>query len=279
MKIDNEKFIKRVIEESNINKHLKEDLIYKLIDSFKGDFEKKEYPRTVKNPLEVALKFYEDYNNKYYEIILNAINAKKIIINEKGKKSFADTYNGETYISLLNNDNDIFLLVHEFAHYIDLYFSIIPTEYCFLCEVFSFYIEKKLEIWLDKNKFNELIQARRCNRIYFESKMLEAIEYEMFCERLYKESGKLELNDLDANKISFIKRYDYDLDIGLVNYLLRYPLANLLTEYLIKDCNLKKDEDLSKVCLDTNLYELLEKYDLKKILSFDAEINKFSLDI
>lgn len=77
MKINNEKFIKRVIEESNINKHLKEDLIYKLIDSFKGDFEKKEYPRTVKNPLEVALKFYEDYNNKYYEIILNAINAKK----------------------------------------------------------------------------------------------------------------------------------------------------------------------------------------------------------
>ena len=109
--------------------------------------------------------------------------------------------------------------------------------------------------------------------------MLEAIEYEMFCERLYKESGKLELNDLDANKISFIKRYDYDLDIGLVNYLLRYPLANLLTEYLIKDYNLKKDEDIWKVCLDTNLYELLEKYDLKKILSFDDEINKFSLDI
>lgn len=262
-----ELFIERVKLESNLHKFLKEDLIYQLIDYFKNDYTKKEYPKNIKNPLKIVLSFYKHYNIQYYEMILDGINNGKINISKSIKKSFIDIENNKTFIQILGNDSDVFILVHEFAHFIDRNLTppIIPNEYNFLCEVFSFYIEKQLELWLNDKEFYDLIKIRRENRMYFESRMTNAIEYELFCESLYKKSGQIKMEDLDNVKIKTLMYYDYDLNVGLINYLLRYPLANILSDYLINNQLIKNDNDICRICLNTNLYEVLENIKQKKI--------------
>lgn len=165
---------------------------------------KKNYTKLIKDPLNIVLEFYRNYNDKYYQMIIDGIENGKIIINENNIKSFVNTKNNNSFIKLVGNDSDIFMLVHEFAHYIDgnLKPNIIPNQYHFLCEVFSFYIEKKLEIWLDNKMFHELIDTRRNNRIYFETKMLKSIEYELFCEKLYNRTGQIKKEDLDIKKLN-----------------------------------------------------------------------------
>ncbi len=260
-------FIERVKIESNFHKFLKEDFIYQLINYFKNDYTKRQYPKNIENPLEIALQFYKYYNNQYYEMVLDAINNGRIIISADTEKSFVNTESNNAFIKFSGNDSDLFILVHEFAHYIDrnLNPSIIPDEYHFLCEVFSFYMEKQLELWLSGKEYDSLIGTRKNNRMYFESRMLNAIEYELFYEKIYKESGQIMMTDLDNTRIKSIMRYDYDLNIGLVNYLLRYPLANILSEYLINNKVFKNDNDICKICLNTNLYEILADYKIKKI--------------
>lgn len=261
-----EKFIERVKIESNIHKFIKEDLIYQLIDYFKKDYTKMDYPQNINNPLEIVLEFYKSYNKEYYKIILEGINSNRIIISKNETKSLMDTNNRRAFIRLSGNDSDIFILAHEFAHYIDRSSnpSIIPDKYSFLCEVFSFYIEKQLELWLNHKEFYELIQVRRNNRMYYEEKMLNAIEYELLCEKLYIRNGQINIEDLDVNKIKKLMRYDYDLNVGLVNYLLRYPLANLLSDYLLNNNHIKNNDDICSTCLNSNLYEVITSCSLNK---------------
>lgn len=260
-------FVERVKFESTLHKVLKEDIIYNVIDFFKNDYDKKQYPKNIENPLEIVLQFYKYYNKQYYDMILDAINSNKIIISDNIKKPVVSTKNNKAFIKLTGNDSDLFMLVHEFAHFIDINCkpTIIPYEYNFLGEVFSFYMEKQLETWLNDKEYNELIKARRNNRMYFESIMLNAIEYELSLENLYKETGQIDIYSLDDTKIKSIMRYNYDLNIGLVNYLLRYPLANILSEYLMLNNKIvKNDHDIYKVCLNTSLYEILKIVELEK---------------
>ena len=39
-----------------------------------------------------------------------------------------------------------------------------------------------------------------------------------------------------------------------------YPLANILSDYILENNLLKSDDHLGKVCLDTNLYDVLDDY-------------------
>ena len=102
--------------------------------------------------------------------------------------------------------------------------------------------------------------------MYYESKMLSAIESMMFYEELYIKNGKISIEDLEINTVKKVMNYNYDLEIGLVNYLLRYPLANILSDYLINNNMIEKDTDIYKVCLNTNLYQLIPKSNIKKEL-------------
>ncbi len=158
-----ESFIERVKIESSFHKFLKKDLIYSFIDFFKKDYTKQPYPKNIKNPLEIALQFYKSYNVQYYNIIMNSINKSSIIISNDNEKAFVDTTTNKAFIKLTGNDSDIFMLVHEFAHFIDRNSNpkIIPDEYYFLCEVFSFYMEKKLELWVSDKGYSNLIETRR----------------------------------------------------------------------------------------------------------------------
>lgn len=205
-------------------------------------------------------------------MILAAINNGKIIIGNDVEMPFVDTKSNKAFIRTTGNDSDLYIFVHEFAHFIDrnLNPTIIPNKYHFLCEVFSFYIEKQLEVWLNDKVYDSLIKTIINNRIYFESKMLNAIEYELFCENLYKETGDIKLNDLDTARIKSIMRYNYDLNVGLVNYLLRYPLANILSDYLLNNQIDMNDTDICKICLDTNVYDALV------LFKANNQFNKYS---
>lgn len=262
-----EKFLEMIKLESTFHRYLKRDVINRFIVIFNGDYENKKYSKEIDNPLDFALQFYKDYNVSYYQMILKGIEERKIIISKDINQSFVDTFSGGAFIELENNDSDIFKLVHEFAHFIDrnLAPSIIPDEYYFLSEVFSFYMEKKLEIFLEESKYSDLIATRRNNRVFFESKMMKVVAYVLKVEDLYKDSDKVSEEFLDSTRIKKVMNYDYDLNVGIVNYLLQYPLANVLSSYLLSEHGLLKDQDIFKACLDTNLYEALESKTLKKI--------------
>lgn len=102
-------------------KFLKSDIIYQLINTFNTTnvaIEKQNYSTEIENPLEMALEFYKEYNMEYYNNIIENIQSRRIIIN-KNNNSFTDTENNTTNISLCGNDGDLFMIVHELAHFID----------------------------------------------------------------------------------------------------------------------------------------------------------------
>ena len=161
------KFIEKVQVESSYKKILKLDIIEQMISIFKGNYQKSAYPNQISNCLELALQFYKNYNYKFYKMIVYGIENKKIIISREILKPYTDTDKGMAYIRMYGNDGDLFLLVHEFAHYIDRNSEpkIISSNLDCLSEVFSFFMEKQLELWLPKDKYDGLIFARRNNRI------------------------------------------------------------------------------------------------------------------
>lgn len=264
-----EKEIKRFIEQLKLEitykKFLKNDIIYQLIETFNTPntvFKKQNYSNEIEGPLKIVLNFYKEYNMEYYKIINQNIKSGRININKNNKKSFIDTKSNTTIIKLSGDDGDIFTIVHELAHFIDKNSkpAIIPDEYWFLSETFAFYIEKKLEKWLVNKNYKNLIYTRRNNRIYFENKMLKAIKNELYYEDIYREKGIIEENDIDTKKIKSIIRYNVPYNI--VNYLLQYPLANILSSYLIDDGTMQDDKQLIEKCLNKNLYKILENFSL-----------------
>lgn len=258
------KFINQVKLESTYRKFLKSDIIYQLINIFNVAIEKQNYSSKIENPLEIALQFYKEYNAQYYNMIIEQIKSKRIVISQHNVKSFTDTKNNTAHIRLYGNDGDLFIIVHELAHFIDRNSNppIVPDEYWFLSEVFAFYIEKKLENWLKNEKYKDLIFTRINNKIYFESKMLKAIENELYYENLYRQKGTIEESDIDIKKIKYIAQYDVSSNI--TNYLLQYSVANILSEYLINNHLLSNDYELVEKCINMDLYEILEDYSTNK---------------
>lgn len=254
------KFIEQVKLESTYKKFIKNDIIYKLMNIFNTGFEKQSYSNEIRNFLEIALQFYKEYNFKYYNIIIENIKSKKIIINQFEGKPFTNAKKETAYIRLYGNDGDLYIIVHELAHFIDKTSkpTIIPDKYWFLSETFAFYIEKKLEVWLKGKKYKSLISTRTNNRIYFENKMLEAVENELYYENLFRQKGTIEESDIDIKKIKSIIKYDVPYNI--VNYLLQYPLANILSDYLIDNNIIQDDNELAEKCMNLDLYKVLEKY-------------------
>lgn len=259
-------FIEKVKMESTYRKFVKSDIIYQLIDIFKCNYDKMDYPNKIKNPLEIVLQFYKDYNEQYHKMIMDGIKTKRIIISQDEGKSFVSTKNNTAYISLYGNDSDPFIIVHELAHYIDRNSNpqIVSDECWFLSEVFSFYMEKKLQMWLDNEKYKDLISIRINNRIYYEARMLTAIETELYYEELYKKKGTIKENDIAIDKIKLINNYD---EPNIVNYLLQYPLANIISSYLIEENTCINENEFMKTCLSIDLRKLLRnKQTISKVL-------------
>ena len=52
----------------------------------------------------------------------------------------------------------------------------------------------------------------------------------------------------------------YDVPYNIVNYLLQYPLTNILSDYLIDNSIIQDDNELAEKCMNLDLYKVLEKY-------------------
>ncbi len=257
-------FIEKIKIESTYKKFLKIDIIYQLIDIFKSNYDKVNYPNNIKNPLKIALQFYKDFNEQYYKMIIDGIKNEKILIAKNNSKSYVNTKNNSTYIKPCEDDSDLFIIVHELAHFIDRNSNphIIPNEYWFLSETFAFYIEKKLEAWLNFEKYKDLILIRRNNRLYYEKRMLIAIEAELYYEDLYKKNGIINESEIDFEKINLVKNFK---EPNFVNYLLQFPLANIISSYLIQQNICINDSEFTNMCLKIDLYETLREYVNKPI--------------
>jgi len=261
------KFIEQIKLETTYKKFLESNIINLLLSIFNttpyNGIEKLNYSNNIINPLKFVLEFFKDFNIKYYNTIMTGFKNGKIIISKDNTKSFTDTNNNKTIIKIYENDGDLFIIAHELAHFIDRnsYPQIIPNKYWFLSETFAFYIEKRLQSWLG-NKYKDLIFTRNNNRLHYEKQMLKAIENELFYENLYLQNGIIDERDIDIQKIKSI--IQYDIPFNIVNYLLQYPLANIISSYLINTNMIQDNNNFAEICISINLYELLEEVSLGK---------------
>ena len=67
---------------------------------------------------------------------------------------------------------------------------------------------------------------------------------------------------IDIKKIKSIIKYDVPYNI--INYLLQYPLANILSGYLINNYIIQDDNQLVEKCINMNLYKILEDFSASK---------------
>lgn len=251
-------FIKKVEIESNYKKFLRPDLIKKIAAIYKQiNLEEIEYKKDLDVCIELALEFYREYNYDYYLMIINGILNNEIQYIDYNSVSFVDTETNTACIKRFWNDSDVFVVVHEFAHYIDRKSNIIPDKYNFLAEVFSRFIERKLMEFLVKKGLGTLVNVRMNNMLYTDSVMLKAIEYQLHCEEIYKQNGKLTDDDLDIEKIKLVMGYSQS---NLINYYLRYPIGTILSDYLINNDLVKSNTLFAKRCLETDLYDVSDDF-------------------
>lgn len=92
--------------------------------------------------------------------------------------------------------------------------------------------------------------------------MVIAIKHELYYEELFTKRGNICDSDINLKEMKYIKHFNVSSNI--VNYLLRYPLANILSDYLTNNFLLQNDSELVKTCLNINLYNVLENY-LQKV--------------
>lgn len=242
LKVDEvEKFIENVKIESSYRKCITDEAIQFMIKNYPKNYKKIAYKKTIDKPLNIAINFYKEYNIEYYELIKKGLQEKNILIIDNSKlKSKLDIETKKSTIYLKNNDEDIFIIIHELAHYIDVMLKILPEGYGFLCEVISFYMEK---VFSNESsvKYKDVIKIRNNNRIFNEIQMLEAIKYEYYYENLYKQKHYICNDDIELESVRKILRFGKE---NIINYCLRYPIGDISSYYLInRDIKLS-----SKVC-------------------------------
>ena len=253
-----DKYYKLLENESKIKKYLTLDQINRFseIIGTKHKFIKHSYK--IKNPVELVLEFYKEKYPTYYQLIIDGINDNRIVFNIKEDTSYTNSIDGKCYIHFEKTDADIFMVAHEFGHYIDLnsnqtIFNIESYNYG---EILSIYMEKQLSNYLiEKYGLNELVNIRRKNRLHFDENILKIARLEYKYENIYL-SGKLLLTDLDVDNILKITRM-YSKNI--INHLIAYPLGNIYSEYLL-DNGTEIDNNLQSIIESLDIDYLLVKY-------------------
>lgn len=256
-----ERFYNKIAEQSKYVKVLDVRIIKQMAELFEGKRRKIEYGHDeVDDALKMALDFYKDYNLDYYQIIAKSIENGEIDLNSDVNK--VNTSSNKCYIKSIGNDSDLYIIVHELAHFIDRKTGIIDDEYHFFSEVVSLYMEKMLEKYLEeRNLCPNLISARRSNRIRFERDMLRAMSYELYYEELYKENPDKVKENIDMEKLKYIMGYDSN---NLVNYYIRYPIGNILSEYMLEHPEIKFEPKLSDELYKIYISKLVDDYSEKK---------------
>lgn len=251
------KFETFLSKEITYHKFIEEDIILQMIEVFNVDSEFIEYPNHNLEAITIVLNFYKNYNPKYYKIIVKGIEEKKIIISDK-VESYVDSKTGIAYIKLNHNDSDVFSLVHELAHYIDRNCKIIPDKYWILAEGFAFYMEKQLERQLEiSNEYDNVIRIRRNNRVYMEKKLLQIVKDELYYENLYKQLNRIELQDIDEKSVMRILKVGEN---NLINYLVQYPVANIVSSWLINFYPNVNEKSFCELSFECNLREFLNNH-------------------
>lgn len=72
-------------------------MIQKLLSLKNEKLEKQEYPKTIIDPLSLALEFYKEQSDDNYKRIIEGIQSEQITLLEK-RQSYIDTKSGNTYI-------------------------------------------------------------------------------------------------------------------------------------------------------------------------------------
>ena len=230
-------FSQKIAREAGQWKCLKPEQLKKIIDLFSVKCKYIPYNEIPMDSLDMALSFYKQYDKNYYDILIDGLKNKKIVIVDDVMSNY-DPNTGICEIESFGNDKGYFCFVHEFAHYIDGMSvpSFTPPYLNFLAEAYSLYMEKLAEKFL-LTQIPDFSEIKYNHMLYAEGRMVRAIEDELYYEKLYLELGKLPIEMIDRKKAQRIMQYNCT-GVDTINYLVRYPLGNLISEYLMEHCEL-----------------------------------------
>lgn len=254
------KFKENVKVQSGYPKWCTNEVINELIEYFDVDIEPMYYGDTIKeSSLDLVLNFYSKHYKKYYPLIIKGLENGTIQIGDDVDKTVC-TLDGVLTIKNYPSDEFLYCLIHELAHYIDCNTKrrIISIDWDIFGEVPPFVIEKKFET-LYEDSYHDIIEKRKNNRLYYEVEALKAIKIMLRYEEYYKKHGSID-DIIDINEIKAVMQYNGK---NTVNLLLRYPIANLLTEYMILN-SISLVPRLDKILRDIPLFDVMKDGKVRK---------------
>lgn len=128
-------------------------------------------------------------------------------------------------------------------------------------EVPAFYYEKSFEKCY-KSCYSEVIRIRKINRVYYEKEMLQVIKYMLEYHDYYMRYGDID-NKVNGRKIRLIMDYRSS---NLANFLLRYPIANLIFSYMLIH-NIDMRQNIDEYIIDNiNLYKVMDDKVVRKFI-------------
>lgn len=248
-----ENFKEKVRLGSGYHKLVSRDTIIKLAEYFSECTKVEKYKKCDIDVLDIALRFYYEYFKEFYNIILSGLYNGDIVISANVPGSYTLPDEGKSYIKLKGQERDIFVMIHEFAHFIDVKSDPHLIEYrkWGYSEVVPYYVERVFSTNM-MDKYERVINARRINRNSTINHMLEVILLMLKYEDYFRKYGTIDaIIDIDE-----VKRIMNEESQNVVNTLLKYPLANLYSAYMI----------LNGIGLEKNLNILLDTLDFNDIL-------------
>lgn len=258
-----EDFKEKVRLGSGYHKLVSRDNILKLEEYFAECTSHEKYYESDNDVLSIALEFYYKYFKDYYYVILSGLYNGDIIISPNEKGSYTIPDKGKSFIKLKGQERDLFVMIHEFAHFVDVKSNPHLIEYhkWGYSEVVPYYVEKVFAKEMSE-KYARVINARRVNRNTTINHMLEVIILMLKYEDYFKMHGEVD-SIIDIEEVKRIMNEDSK---NVVNTLLKYPLANLYSAYMI----------LNGISLEKRLNVFLDSLDFSAILE-DKKVKELVL--
>ena len=221
--------LKTILENDTSVEQVSEESVQKLIELFDVNAIKFKYENTLPDPLRVALEFYKAYDEQFYEIISLGILNDRILIGDFVKRSHVNVDKKMCYIKTEGNDHDVYVMVHEMAHYVNAILGqkFIDRNNVIYTEVFSYYMERQLDKFLLEKGYHQLVFTRYQNRTHSTCETARSLKNFLDLKRIY-ETNKFGLL-FEKDRITKLLRCDRNYP---AQFYLRYLIGTIYSRRL-----------------------------------------------
>ena len=195
-----------------------------ILERYEGQVKEKGWGRIVS-----VGTFYKAYDEQFYEIISFGILNDRILIGDFVKRSHVNVDKKMCYIKTEGNDHDVYVMVHEMAHYVNAILGqkFIDRNNVIYTEVFSYYMERQLDKFLLEKGYHQLVFTRYQNRTHSTCETARSLKNFLDLKRIY-ETNKFALL-FEKDRITKLLRCDRNYP---AQFYLRYLIGTIYSRRL-----------------------------------------------